>query len=58
MSVIVSEALYKEKLVVDNATDMICTLDADGTFTRVNPASMRLLGFDAAELTEKDFCIL
>lgn len=40
----INEARNKEKIVVDSALDMICTLTEKGIFTRVNPASERLLG--------------
>jgi len=55
MAATVSEALNKEKQVVDNATDLICTLDAEGVFTRVNPACTRLLGIEAEDMTGRPF---
>lgn len=46
----INEARSKEKIVVDSALDMICTLTEAGVFTRVNPASERLLGRRPDEL--------
>jgi PAS domain S-box-containing protein len=39
-----TEAMRKEKAVVDNAPDLICSLSADGKFLRVNPAVEAVLG--------------
>ncbi len=55
MSQAVNSALRQEQQVVENATDMICSLNADGVFTRVNPASKRLLGLDAEKLIGNEF---
>ncbi len=46
----ISEAQSKERIVVDSALDMICTLTEKGVFTRVNPASERLLGLRPEDL--------
>ncbi len=40
----IGQAQSKERLVVDSALDMICTLSETGVFTRVNPACHRILG--------------
>lgn len=45
-----SEAIRKEKAVVDNAPDLICSLDAEGNFVRINPAVEHTLGKPANEL--------
>jgi PAS domain S-box-containing protein len=37
------------------AEDLLCFLDFGGTFTRLNPAWERTLGFSIAELTSKPF---
>jgi PAS domain S-box-containing protein len=38
------------RLITENLTDLVCTLDADMRFTYVGPAFQRLLGYDAASL--------
>lgn len=50
MAAKLAEAMRKEKAVVDNAPDLICSLDADGNFVRVNPAVESTLGRTASEL--------
>lgn len=50
VSVEVEAALAREKEVVDNACDMICSLDRDDTFRATNSYSKRMLGYDAEEL--------
>lgn len=44
------EAARKERAVVDNALDLICSLDADGVFLMVNPASEAILGYEPKQL--------
>lgn len=44
MAAKLTEAMRKEKAVVDNAPDLICSLGADGKFVRVNPAVEEVLG--------------
>lgn len=44
MAAKLTEAMRKEKAVVDNAPDLICSLSADGKFVRVNPAVETVLG--------------
>lgn len=43
-------AARKERALVDNALDLICSLDRGGKFVEVNPASMALLGYSPDEL--------
>ncbi len=45
-----AEAARKEILVIENAQDMICSLDAKGTFITANPATETLLGYTPEEL--------
>lgn len=44
MAAKLEEAMRKEKAVVDNAPDLICSLDPQGNFVRVNPAVEFMLG--------------
>ncbi|MGH9551848.1 MAG: PAS domain-containing protein, partial [Terriglobales bacterium] len=44
------EASRKEKAVVDNTLDLICSLDAAMQFTRANPASLACWGYEPDEL--------
>jgi signal transduction histidine kinase len=41
------QAALKEKAIVDNAQDVICTIDEEGCFASANPATEELLGIDA-----------
>jgi PAS domain S-box-containing protein len=55
MAVELAETARKEQAVVDNARDLICTLDCDGIFLTVNPAVHELLGFETDEMVGKLF---
>ncbi|MBA3994224.1 MAG: hypothetical protein C0469_11915 [Cyanobacteria bacterium DS2.3.42] len=55
MAVKLTEAMRKEKAVVDNAPDLICTLGEDGKFLRVNPAVERVLGRTSESLIGNSF---
>lgn len=46
------EAARKERAVIENAVDVICSIDADGRFVKVNPAVKSLLGYEPEELLE------
>jgi PAS domain S-box-containing protein len=48
-----TEAARKERALVDNAMDLICSIDADGVFLSVNPASKAILGYSPEDLVEK-----
>jgi PAS domain S-box-containing protein len=45
-----NEAAKKELLVVENARDLICSLDGKGVFLTVSPASAAMLGYTPEEL--------
>lgn len=45
-----AEAARKERAMVDNAIDVICSLDASGKFVRVSPASTKVWGYTPEEL--------
>ena len=36
----------KEREIIENAQDLICTVDRDGTFVAVNPFVMKMLGYE------------
>jgi PAS domain S-box-containing protein len=44
------EASRKERAVIENAVDVICSIDAEGKFLAVSPASFKLWGYQPAEL--------
>lgn len=48
-----AEARRKERAVVDNANDIICSIDETGKFTAVNPASQALWGYAPEQLIGK-----
>ena len=43
-------ALEKERVLFDSAVDVICTADAEGRFTSINPACLQLWGYSQEEL--------
>lgn len=44
------EAKRREKAVVENAADIICSLDSECRFTKVSPASQKILGYTPEEM--------
>ena len=44
------EAQNKEKAIVENAVDVICSIDADSKFVEVNPACYTLWGYSQDDL--------
>ncbi len=46
-------AVKKERAVLDNASDIICSIDSLGKFAAVNPASKEVLGYEPSELVGK-----
>jgi PAS domain S-box-containing protein len=55
MAHVVEESARKERAVIENSVDVICSLDADEKFTKVSPASLSVWGFEPAELVGKRF---
>lgn len=45
-----AESARKESLVIENAQDVICSLDAKGSFITVNPAAQPVLGYTPDDL--------
>jgi PAS domain S-box-containing protein len=50
MAETLAEATQKERAIVENATDLICSISKDGRFSAINPAVEILLGYSADEL--------
>lgn len=55
VEIALSAALEKERVAVNNAVDVICTIDGDGRFVSVNPACQRLWGYSQEELIGRQF---
>jgi PAS domain S-box-containing protein len=53
MAATLVEAARKERAVVDNAVDVICSLDPQGRFAACNPAGERIWGYAVADLLER-----
>lgn len=52
------QVVQENQDIMDYSADIICTLDADWHFVRVNPAVQRVLGFTPAELKGRPAHIL
>lgn len=50
-----NESSRKERAIIENARDFICTIDNQGRFIAANPASKAMLGYEADELRGKHF---
>lgn len=50
---VIADARRRERAVVVNASDIICTIDKAGNFASMNPACTRLLGYEPEELIGK-----
>ncbi|MBY0548127.1 MAG: PAS domain S-box protein [Candidatus Obscuribacterales bacterium] len=50
MAVTISEANQKERAVVLHAQEVICSLDENGRFLKVNPAVLKVWGYSSEEL--------
>lgn len=48
-------AARKERAMIENALDVICTIDAQGLFVSVNPACFRMWGYQPEELIGRRF---
>lgn len=55
MAAALTEASRKERAVIENVADVICSIDADGKFVAVSPASEATWGFKPDELTGSRF---
>jgi len=50
MAAALAEAVSKERAVLENAADVICTIDDEGRFTTANPATLKLWGYTPEDL--------
>jgi len=50
-----SAALEKERLLIDSAVDVICTVDVEGRFVSMNPACQQLWGYSQEELIGRQY---
>jgi PAS domain S-box-containing protein len=55
MAEALAEASRKERAVIENAADVICSIDMDGKFVAVNPASYDSWGYYPDELMGRRF---
>lgn len=55
MAEALTEATRKERAVIDNAVDVICSIDTDGKFVAVNPACFENWGYTQMEIVGKRF---
>jgi PAS domain S-box-containing protein len=51
----VRRASAKERAIVEQARDVICSIDQDGKFTAINPAAEKILSYKSAELLGQDY---
>ncbi|HEY9784642.1 MAG TPA: ATP-binding protein [Candidatus Obscuribacterales bacterium] len=58
MCAAISEAQAKERAIIENSADVICSIGADGKFTAVSASSERLWGFEPHELLGRNFSAL
>lgn len=49
------ESARRERAILDNAQDMICSFDENGKFIAVNPACLDILGYEQHELIGAHF---
>jgi PAS domain S-box-containing protein len=50
MAADLAEATRKERAILDNAVDVICSISSDGRFKAVNPASLAVWGYSPEDL--------
>ena len=50
-----SQAAKRERAMIDNALDVICTIDGEGRFISINPACFRMWGYEPEELIGRPF---
>jgi PAS domain S-box-containing protein len=53
MAVALKESIRKERAAIENARDVICTIDTQGRFIATNPAAVTLLGYTPESLMGK-----
>jgi len=55
MAAALAESTRKERSVIDNALDVICSIDENGKFIAVSPASVNVWGYQPDELIGRRF---
>jgi PAS domain S-box-containing protein len=55
MAEALAEANRKERAIIDNAADIICSVDINGKFVAVSPACLTIWGYSPDELIGKRF---
>jgi two-component system sensor histidine kinase/response regulator len=50
-----AEAARRERAMIENALDVICTVDAEGRFVSVSPASLKVWGYRPEELVGRRY---
>ncbi len=50
MNNIIAETRRNERAVLENASDIICTIDSQGRFSSINPASLSIWGYPDEDL--------
>ena len=49
------KALKRERAMIENSLDVICTIDAEGKFVSVSPASLKVWGYQPEELVGQPY---
>ncbi len=55
MAINLQEAMEKERAIVENAADVICSINSEGKFAAVSPACKELWGYTPDELVGRKF---
>ncbi len=55
MAVNLQEAMEKERAIVENAADVICSINSEGKFSAISPACKELWGYSPDELLGRKF---
>jgi PAS domain S-box-containing protein len=55
MALALAEAARKERAIIENARDVICSIDFEGRFSKVSPASHQVLGYPPEQLIGRRF---
>ena len=50
-----AEAAKRERAMIENALDIICTLDTEGRFVTINPACFKMWGYRPEELVGRKY---
>lgn len=55
MAKALDQATHVERALIENASDVICSIDKSGTFSAINPAAVKVLGYSLDELLGKHY---